>query len=239
VPFNPIEALALKGLAKMKPLGFDPSQPPKDFGELVARVGETMNAIEPAESKAIPQRMLYVYVNLKGRDPEGVVEPEDYDKVVQQICDALLTYVHPKTGTRPVSMALPKKDARILGLYGDGIGDVVYAIYPWFGFQHGGVLPTAEWGPGSLKSLFLLYGPGIKRGAKVERTVQLIDLVPTICYLADLPIPKDAEGGIVYQALKDPNAKEKELNKLREGLTRMQAALARKTRQPWDKHDCA
>ena len=238
-PFNPIEALAAKGLAKMKPLSFDPSVPPKDFGELVARQVETMNAMEPAKSQALAQRMCYVYVNLKGRDPEGVVEPADHAKVQRAICDALLTYVHPKTGTRPVALALPKEDARLLGLYGENVGDVVYAIYPWFGFQHGGTLPTAEWGPGGLQALFLMYGPGVKKGAKIERTVQLVDVVPTVCYLADLPIPEQAEGAIVYQALREPNAKDKEITKLSEGLSRMQAALARKTRQPWDKHDCA
>ncbi|MHB1134055.1 MAG: alkaline phosphatase family protein [Chloroflexota bacterium] len=238
-PFNPIEALANKGLAQLKPLSFDPSVPPKDFGELVARQVETMNAVVPAESQALAQRMLYVYVNLKGRDPEGVVEPEDYDKVVQQICDAMLTYVHPKTGTRPVALAIPKADARLLGLYGENVGDVIYAIYPNFGFQHGGVLPTASWGPGNLNSLFLMYGPGVKKGLKIERTVYLTDVVPTLCYAADLPVPEQAEGAIIFQAFKDHDYKRTELAKLQGGLERMQAAMARKTRQPWDKHDCA
>ena len=84
-----------------------------------------------------------LYVNLKGRDPDGIVDPEDYEKVQQEIIDALISYVDPETGKRPVSLALTKQDARILGLYGDSIGDVVYALYPWFGGEHGHILPTA------------------------------------------------------------------------------------------------
>ena len=38
-------------------------------------------------------------------------------------------------------------------MYGDGIGDVVYAIYPEFGGQHGPHLPTTEWGIGKLRAL--------------------------------------------------------------------------------------
>ncbi len=191
------------------------------------------------KSKCFPQRSLYVYINLKGRDPEGIVDPSDYQTVQQQIIDALLTYVDPKTGKRPVSLALSKQDARILGLYGDSIGDVVYALYPWYAGQHGNILPAAEWGVGSLKGLLTFTGPGIKKGSRLERNCSLLDVVPTICYLMDLPLPAQVEGSILYQALKNPDFKADEINKLKAGLARMETALQRGERQPWDKHECA
>ncbi|WP_461208771.1 alkaline phosphatase family protein [Desulfocurvus sp. DL9XJH121] len=190
-------------------------------------------------SLAVPQREIYVYVNLKGRDPHGIVEPEDYEKVQRDICDALLTYVDPSTGKRPVALALPKKDARILGLFGDNVGDVVYALYPEFGSQHGHMLPTAEADPGRLAPLVLFNGPNIKKNNKMERTCWLWDVVPTICYLLSIPCPEQCEGAVLYQAMRDPFFKDKELAKLREGLKRMEAAVARDSREPWDHHDCA
>lgn len=191
------------------------------------------------KSKCFPQRELYVYINLKGRDPEGIVDPQDYPAVQQQIIDTLLTYIDPKTGRRPVALALTKQDARILGLYGDSVGDVIYALYPWYSGQHGMLLPTAEWGVGSLKGLLCLNGPGIKKGTRLERNCSLVDIVPTICYLMDMEMPADVEGGILYQTFKDPAFKSKELNKLKDGLARMETALQRGERQPWDKHECA
>jgi predicted AlkP superfamily phosphohydrolase/phosphomutase len=191
------------------------------------------------KSKCFPQRSLYVYINLKNRDPEGIVDPKDYAAVQQQIIDALLTYVDPKTGKRPVALALAKQDARILGLYGDAIGDVVYALYPWYSGQHGMLLPGSEWGVGSLKGLLSFTGPGIKKGYKLERTCSLVDIVPTICYLMDLQLPADVEGSVLYQLFKDPDFKIKEINKLKDGLSRMETALQRGERQPWDKHECA
>jgi len=116
---------------------------------------------------------------------------------------------------------------------------VIYAIYTWYSGQHGNILPAAEWSAGSLKGLLALSGPGIKRNYRLERTCGLVDIVPTICYLMDLPLPAQAEGAVIYQALKDPDFKIKEMNKLRNGLARMEVALQRGERQPWDKHECA
>lgn len=234
-PFIPYDALAPHGLVKMtdfdnQTTGFEKRMLEKFGG---GRMPDTK------ASKAIPQRSAYVYINLKGRDPDGIVAPEDYETIQQQIIDALLTYKDPQTGRRPVALALSKKDARIIGLHGDHIGDVVYALYPWFGSQHGPLLPTAEWGPGSLKGLLTMTGPGMKEGYRLKRTVWLTDIVPTICYLLDLPVPEQAEGAVIYQALKDPNFKLKELQKLKDGLARMETALQREHRKPWDKFECA
>jgi len=232
--FDPYEALVPAGLAVVEDItvrgaGFAAKEMADHFSKKP----------DPTKCQAFGQRSCHIYVNLKGRDPEGIVEPEDYEKVQQQIIDALYTYVDPETGKRPVALALSKKDARILGLHGDRIGDVIYAVYPWFGSQHGQQLPTGEWGVGTLKGLFIMYGPGLKKGYRLQRTVGLTDIVPTICYALDFPVPETAEGSIVYQAFKDPNFKLKEIQKLKEGLARMETALARQEREPWDKHDCA
>ncbi len=178
-------------------------------------------------SKAFPQRTIYIYINLKGRDPGGIVDPADYEKVQRQIIDALYSYIDPATGVRPVSLALSKKDARILGLHGDHVGDVIYAIYPEFGGQHGPQLPTAEWGVGKLKSLQAFCGPGIKKGYKLERTSGLPDIVPTICYMMNWPVPSQTEGNILFQALENPNLASEELKTMREALVKMESALSK------------
>ena len=224
--FDPFKALGEAGLCVLS------DEIEKDLGggllgELMRRRGMGFH-IDAKKSKAMPQRAVYIYVHLKGRDPEGIVEPEDYEKVQLEICDALYKYVDPATGKRPVALALPKKDARLLGLYGDGIGDVVYAVYPWFGSQHGHKLPTAEWGLGSLKAMLVLNGPGIKKGARLQRTVGLVDIVPTICHLTGLPLPQDVDGAVIYQAFEDPNFLRHQTEELTDALAKMEAALSGK-----------
>jgi predicted AlkP superfamily phosphohydrolase/phosphomutase len=189
----------------------------------------TLNQFHPdiTRSQAFPQRTIYVYVNLKGRDPGGIVEPADYEKVQHQIIDALYTYVDPVTGKRPVSLALTKKDARILGLHGDAVGDVIYAIYPEFGGQHGPHLPTTEWGVGKLRALEAYYGPGIKKGFKLERTCGLTDIVPTICHMMNWPVPAQTEGNVLFQVMQNPDFASEELTKMRNALAKMEETLSK------------
>lgn len=205
--FNPFDALEPAGLAVQPELKREDKL--AEFGDRFGALGAALKSRgmvpDLSRSKALPQRSLFVYVNLKGRDPDGIVDPQDYEKVQQEIIDALVTYRDPETGQRPVALALSKQDARILGLYGDDVGDVVYAVYPWFGSQHGQILPTAEYGMGSLKVLFTFTGPGIKKGVRIERNAWLTDMVPTICYLMNWPVPEDAEGAVLYQIFEDPN----------------------------------
>ncbi|MCG8531520.1 MAG: hypothetical protein MI749_12760 [Desulfovibrionales bacterium] len=84
------------------------------------------------------------------------------------------------------------------------------------------------------------YGHGINaKAGSVERAATAADVIPTIGYIADVPVPADTTGAVLYQALKDPNMKMKELAKLKDALNRMETALQRDNREPWDKHDCA
>ncbi len=161
-----------------------------------------LERVDWTKTVAVPVGPTGIYVNLKGRDPHGIVEPEDYERVRDEIIKLLYDYTDPKTGRKPFTLVLRKEDARILGLYGDTVGDIVYACLPESA-HHGLQLPTAEFSTGSQKGLLILKGPGIKRGFVLERTVWLTDIVPTVCHLMQLPVPAQCEGAIIYQALED------------------------------------
>ncbi|MBT4637191.1 MAG: hypothetical protein HOK67_11670 [Deltaproteobacteria bacterium] len=203
-PFNPYDPMIEAGLTVLK------EEEGEALGEHFARFATMWGwfGMDPdmSKSKAMPQNTSYIYINLKGREPEGIVEPEDYEKVQQEIIDTLYTYVDPATGKRPIALALTRRDARMIGLHGENVGDVVYAVYPWFGDgQHGPTLPTAEYTIGKCSVLFNMSGPGVKQGVQLDRTVWLMDLVPTVCYVMGWPVPEQAEGAVVYQALEDPS----------------------------------
>ncbi len=201
---------------------------PKVYGfnvaELLANAGlvavNDKGEVDLKRSKAVPGRGgPWIYVNLKDRFSHGIVEPEEYEAVRDEIIKALYDYTDPGTGLKPVALAVRREDARLLGLYGPRVGDVVYALRPEYGAHHG-QLPTAELGIGSLKGLLILKGPGIKKGYVLKRTVYATDIVPTICSLLDIPVPRNAEGGIIYQALEGfPDEEVEEVERLpRSGL---------------------
>ncbi|MCL4466583.1 MAG: alkaline phosphatase family protein [Chloroflexi bacterium] len=190
--------------------------------------GEEHPKVDWTRTKAVSQRFVHIYVNTKGRDPDGIVEPgEEYEQVREQVIKALHEYVDPKTGLKPIVLALKREDARILGHYTERSGDVIYAIDPHFYNEHGPYLPTTRFGVGDMRGLFVMAGPGVKRGELIERTVWLTDIVPTICHLAEMPVPKHCEGGIIYQALADPDAQVKELQALRRNVDRLKRMVER------------
>jgi predicted AlkP superfamily phosphohydrolase/phosphomutase len=94
--------------------------------------------IDWSRTKAFPLEPCHahIFVNLKGRDPDGIVNPEDYEKVQEEIIDALLSMRDPRTGHRVVEMAIPKREAGTLGVFEqqgfDRIGDVLFALKPQY-----------------------------------------------------------------------------------------------------------
>ncbi|MCM8766687.1 MAG: alkaline phosphatase family protein [Candidatus Omnitrophica bacterium] len=207
--------------------GFDINKILEEKGLIVTEIDESTGKkkIIWEKTKAVGKLSCYVYINLKSKYSHGIVEDREYEEIQNQIINALYDYTDPKTGKKPVAFALKKQDARIIGLYGDRVGDVVYGLYPETPGEHGRQITTGEYGIGSMKGLFIAKGPNIKRGAIIERTIWLTDIVPTICYLLDLPVPKDCEGAVLYQIFQDPDFKLKEFENLKKNYERVKKAI--------------
>lgn len=90
------------------------------------------------------------------------------------------------------------------------------------------------------KNGLVLYGQGIDpKVGEVSRAVRAEDILPTLAAVGEFKLTAEAAGAVIYQTLKSPNTKLDEIEKLKEALKRMESALARDNREPWDKHDCA
>jgi len=90
------------------------------------------------------------------------------------------------------------------------------------------------------RQVLALFGQGITKAAEITSGADAADVIPTIAYVADVPLPPDTTAGrVLYAALKDPNARLKEIARLRESVRSMQAAMERDKPTPWGKHDCA
>ncbi len=85
----------------------------------------------------------------------------------------------------------------------------------------------------------VFYGPGFAKGKVIDKKFSPTCVAPTVAYVANFPVPAQCEGVVAYAAFNDINIKLKEINKLKAAVRNMEAAMERKTRQPWDKHDCA
>lgn len=157
--------------------------------------------IDLSKSVAIPVGTIHIFINLKGRDPGGIVEPEDFDKVQQQIIHALSTYVDPGTGRQPFAVAVTRENAEMFNLWGDLVGDVVWAVHPEFDACHGRHLPAVSLGIGGQHTTFIINGPQIRRGIALQGQARSVDIAPTLAHLLDVPQPRDAEGRVIMEAI--------------------------------------
>ena len=160
-------------------------------------------AIDWTRTKAIWHDTMYIYMNVKGRQPEGCIEPEDYEQVRSDIIQALLEYKDPRLGRCPFKLVMRREDAAMLGLWGDRVGDIMVCVEPGgdYGEGHGNVLPTETFGVGGIQATLVMAGPGVRAGYRVKRPVWLTDVAPTVAHLMDIPASATMEGAVINEAL--------------------------------------
>ena len=168
---------------------------------------------------------LHIYVNLKGREPEGVVEPAEYDSLRDAVIDELLALHDPKDARRAIPVALRKEDALYFGVWGPGGGDIFFMYGPGFrwcglevlslgeeriffdctGANHGPQITTAETAMSTNSGGFIAAGPGIRRGyARLDKEVGpafTVDVAPTVAHLVGIPQPAQCQGKVIFDIL--------------------------------------
>ena len=167
--------------------------------------GKDIPAIDWSKTRAVQQRSNSIFINLKGRDRYGIVDPADKYELEEQIITDLYGIKDPATGHRVVALALHQKDANLLGLGGEyTAGDIIFFIHEDFIRDHGESLSTAEgYADTSVGPIFVAAGAGIKEGFEMELFPREVDVTPTAAVLLGVSIPKQCEGAPVYSILSE------------------------------------
>lgn len=174
----------------------------EELGFTVLKKDENGNALKEIDwekTRAVATRGGHIYINLKGRNPKGIVDPEDKYEVEEELIKALYHYEY--KGKRAISLALRNKDAKVLGMYGPECGDVIYFIAEGFNRLHGDSLTTSYgyWGT-SVSPMVIFAGKGFKQGATINRIIQQVDFAATVAAIGGVRMPRDCEGAPVYPA---------------------------------------
>lgn len=159
----------------------------------------------------------YLYLNVKGRDPQGIVEPgDDYLRLREEIIEALLSAKDASVRHR-YRVVLPMEDAGRLAVGGDRVGDIFLVPakrHPLatvsreeFWKTHT-VEQTGTWdwprlnvGSHSDDSYFVLAGPGVKQGFRRPRPTLITSVAPTLAKAWGIPLPADADGSVLHDFL--------------------------------------
>ncbi len=160
-----------------------------------------------------PQLEHAVYVNLKGRCPEGIIEPgEDYEQVKREIVEVLSAATDPRTGARVFEGVWPREEI-YSGQYLENAPDVIFELSPGY-MTSNATLPGSLLGKKFLRGLrsgwdisgyhrpegiFIASGPAFRMVESLEASI--VDIAPTVLYLMDLPIPTHMDGRIIDEAI--------------------------------------
>jgi predicted AlkP superfamily phosphohydrolase/phosphomutase len=149
-----------------------------------------------------------IRINLKGREPGGVVEPGlEYETVRDVIAQRLLEIKDPETGDQVIDKVC-KREEVYTGPYTDEAPDLTILTkdvsYP-FGvdLEAGGLLETpADWTSGThrMNGIFLMRGGAVNIGQELSG-LRIIDVAPTVLYLMGLPIPEDMDGRVILEGI--------------------------------------
>jgi predicted AlkP superfamily phosphohydrolase/phosphomutase len=164
-----------------------------------------------------------VWINVKGRQPQGIVEPgRHYQEVRDRLIHDLESWRHPETGEPMVEKAYRREEV----YSGPHLAEAPDVVVKWalcggysYLFRLSSKSRSRAWieqvdrnAPHYLESftgksgnhreygIFLAHGAGIRPASKASNP-RIIDLAPTVLRLLDVPVPSDMDGRVLEEIL--------------------------------------
>lgn len=154
-----------------------------------------------------------ININLKGREPEGVVPEDDYSELCELIREDLYK-LEDGTGQRVIDKVYRREEI-YSGPYVNEAPDIVYLfkdthylpirlLYSSSLFEEMtlNTIGTGQHISCLLDGIFLMKGPFIKPGMELNGP-HIMDIAPTVLYLMGLPVPKDMDGRVLTEVFRE------------------------------------
>jgi ATP sulfurylase len=139
-----------------------------------------------------------VFLNMRGREPEGIVPPEDAEKALGEISRGLVgikdigTVVHRPGDLYAATHGVPPD---LIVCFGDlrwrSVGSVGTDV----------VVPENDTGPDDVnhrdEGFFVMAGPGTPGSNRRLEDLSIYDIGPTVLHLMGLPVPSEMRGRVI------------------------------------------
>jgi predicted AlkP superfamily phosphohydrolase/phosphomutase len=203
-PINVYDGLVKLGLARLRTrVDFRPRE------RLLARFFLSLNNVDWGRTRAYSLGNVgQIYLNVRGREPEGIVERgAEYEAVRDGIITRLRELRDPQSG-EPIMTEIYRREELYDGPYLDEAPDIVilprnleYQAAGTSAFMHNRVLgpPRGNAGGHRMEGIWLLKGPGVRAGLRLDGA-RIIDLAPTLLHLMGQPVPTDMDGAVLHDA---------------------------------------
>ncbi len=183
----------------------------------------SFTAIDWSRTKAYCSEVLAappsILINLKGVKPEGIVDPKDYDALVNEIIVRIGELKDPRDG-KPVIKKVWRRSEIFHGPFAEETADLIldwwsedslFSTQPSFPEDTGEPAlvirehkpsDTSEWGgTHRLFGILVARSPIFQSDLELENA-RLIDVSPTILHLLGVPVPEDMDGHVLEKIFK-------------------------------------
>jgi len=152
-----------------------------------------------------------IFINLKGRETQGIVEPgAPYEALRDRLMAELFALRDPETAT-PIVHAVHRREDLYEGPFLDLLPDLVFDLGdgPYLASDAPVAAQVVESLPrdylqGRHRStgIFVAAGPDIRQGVQIVGP-RIIDVAPTVLHTLGLPIPEDMDGRPLLEIFRD------------------------------------
>ena len=153
-----------------------------------------------------------IWINLKGREPEGIVNPgSEFDELCKKIITLLKQIKDPDDG-RPIVDKVYKKEELYSGPMTKIAPDLIVKMRDYAYITRGSteflcntpVSPVVvnHTGNHRINGIIGLYGPNIAKGIKIYGA-SVLDVVPTLLHLIQNKVPEGLDGKVLQNAFSD------------------------------------
>ena len=158
--------------------------------------------IDWEQTKAYASYSGSIFINLKGRESQGIVTNDDYDKIKDEIVEKLTSLQD--DGVKVINKVYKREEL----YHGDKV-DKMPDLMVFTDSQYTALTPAIKSemfelselsGNHAQEGMFIAYGKDIKP-SKVS--LELVDIAPTILHIMDIPIPIYMEGRVVKDLFTD------------------------------------
>jgi predicted AlkP superfamily phosphohydrolase/phosphomutase len=153
-----------------------------------------------------------IFLNLKGRQPNGCVAPEDAHSLLNDLKAGLAKIPHPETGERLVKHVY-ESDELYHGPHASLAPDLTVVLTDWryrtiglHDFTTNRIIAPAfgPTGDHRLEGILIASGPAFRPRAE-QYKASLLDVAPTVLRLLGVPVPDDMDGRVLTELLdQDP-----------------------------------
>jgi predicted AlkP superfamily phosphohydrolase/phosphomutase len=168
-----------------------------------------LDEIDWARTRAFFAQDKGVWVNIAGREREGIVQESESDNVIEEARRALLQLTSPEDG-EPVFERVMRRDEAFHGAWSNRLPELVMIprrdeyVYNERPSYADVIVPAdSTTGTHSRDGIFIAWGRGVERNASFTTQPNLRDVGPTALASLGCPLTKDMDGRALIEVFVD------------------------------------